>query len=88
MPEDADKALDWKGHEVCCDDCVHRDLALEQRCQQKHVCVQDRSPSRIEQFFKNNSGLANEFLAHPYFEVRAAAVKQHLPSHVDAERCR
>jgi HEAT repeat protein len=75
MPQAAEKALDWQGQEVCCDGCVHRELIHEQRCQQKHICVQDRSPSRIEQFFKTNPGLANEFLTHPYFEVRAAAAK-------------
>ena len=75
MTHDTEPALDWQGHEVCCDACVHHDLVGEQRCLHKHICVQDRSPSRIEQFFKTNPGLANEFLAHPYFEVRAAAAK-------------
>ena len=71
----AEKALDWQGREVCCAGCVHRELIREDRCRQKHVCVHDRSPSRIEEFFKTNPGLANDFLSHPYFEVRAAAAK-------------
>jgi hypothetical protein len=71
----AEKAMDWQGREVCCTGCVHRELIREQRCRQKHICVHDRSPQRIEQFFKNNPGLANDFLSHPYFEVRAAAAK-------------
>lgn len=71
----AEKAMDWQGREVCCTGCVHRELSREQRCRQKHICVHDRSPQRIEQFFKNNPGLANDFLSHPYFEVRAAAAK-------------
>ncbi len=75
MTHGPETALDWQGREVCCDGCVHRELIHEQRCEQKHICVQDRSPSRIEQFFKTNPGLANEFLTHPYFEVRAAAAK-------------
>ncbi len=70
-----EKALDWQGREVCCTGFVHRELIHEDRCRQKHVCVQDRSPSRIEEFFKTNPGLANDFLSHPYFEVRAAAAK-------------
>jgi|CZKF01.1.fsa_nt_gi hypothetical protein len=70
-----EKALDWQGREVCCTGCVHRELIREERCRQKHVCVQDRSPSRIEEFFKTNPGLANDFLSHSYFEVRAAAAK-------------
>ena len=75
MVHKPDEALDWQGQKLCCDGCVHRELIREDRCRQKHVCVQDRSPSRIDQFFKNNPGFANDFLAHPYFEVRAAAVK-------------
>jgi hypothetical protein len=70
-----EKALDWQGREVCCTGCVHRELIDEDRCRQKHVCVQDRTPWRIEEFFKKNPGLANDFLTHPYFEVRAAAAK-------------
>jgi hypothetical protein len=70
-----EKALDWQGREVCCAGCVHRELIHEDRCRQKHVCVQDRSPTRVGEFFKTNPGLANEFLSHPYFEVRAAAAK-------------
>jgi hypothetical protein len=71
----AEKAMDWQGREVYCTGCVHRELIREQRYRQKHICVHDRSSQRVEQFFKNNPGLANEFLSHPYFEVRAAAVK-------------
>jgi hypothetical protein len=70
-----EKALDWQGREVCCNGCVHRELIHEDRCRQKHICVHDRSPSRIEEFFKTNPSLANDFLSHSYFEVRAAAAK-------------
>jgi HEAT repeat protein len=75
MARKPEKAFDWQGQEVCCSGCVHRELTREDRCRQKHTCVQDRSPVRIEEFFKTNPALANEFLAHPYFEVRAAAAK-------------
>jgi HEAT repeat protein len=75
MVRKPEKAFDWQGREICCSGCVHRELTLEDRCKQKHICVQDRSPLRIEEFFKTNPGLANEFLSHPYFEVRAAAAK-------------
>ena len=43
----AEKALDWQGREVCCTGCVHRELSREDRCRQKHICVHDRSPSRM-----------------------------------------
>ncbi len=75
MARKTDEAVDWKGQKLCCDGCVHRELIREDRCRKKHVCVQDRSPSRIQEFFKSNPGFANEFLSHPYFEVRAAAAK-------------
>jgi hypothetical protein len=75
MVHKPDDALDWQGQKLCCDGCVHSELIREDRCRKKHVCVQDRSPSRIELFFKSNPGLANDFLTHPYFEVRAAAAK-------------
>jgi HEAT repeat protein len=75
MAQGAEKPLDWQGRVICCEGCVHHELAQEDRCHQNHICVQDRSPSRIELFFKTNPGLANEFLSHPYFEVRAAAAK-------------
>jgi len=75
MARKPEKAIDWQGREVCCNGCVHRELTREDRCKEKHTCVQDRSPMRIEEFFKTNPGLANEFLSHPYFEVRAAAAK-------------
>ena len=75
MVHKPDEALDWQGQKLCCDGCVHRELIREDRCRKKHVCVQDRSPSRIDQFFKSNPGFANDFLSHPYFEVRAAAIK-------------
>ncbi|MHB1743211.1 MAG: 4Fe4S-binding leucine-rich repeat protein [Acidobacteriaceae bacterium] len=75
MTRKPDEALDWQGNKLCCDGCVHRELIREDLCRKRHVCVQDRSPSRIAQFFKSNPSLANEFLTHPYFEVRAAAAK-------------
>jgi len=75
MARKPEKAFDWQGREVCCSGCVHRELTREDRCKEKHICVQDRSPLRIEEFFRVNPGLANEFLSHPYFEVRSAAAK-------------
>jgi hypothetical protein len=71
----SEKPLDWQGRELYCGGCVHRELAREERCSQRHVCVLDRSPLRIEEFFKKNPELANEYLTHSYFEVRAAAAK-------------
>ena len=75
MTQIQNEAHDWLGQELCCETCVHRELMGEEKCRQHHVCVEDRSPSRIERFFELNPGLANKFLSHPYFEVRFAAAK-------------
>ena len=83
MTSDIDEAVDWQGNEVNCEACIHRGLAAQGRCVLKHACVQDRYARRIERFFAWNGALANDYLAHPYFEVRAIAAKSadvfHLP---------
>ncbi len=83
MTNDIDEAVDWEGREVACGACPHRELLGSGRCALKHACVNDRYARRIERFFAWNSALANEYLAHPYFEVRALAAKSadvfHLP---------
>ncbi len=75
MTQTHSDARDWQGQELCCESCVCRQLMGENKCFRDHVCVQDSSPSKIEKFFELNPGLANEFLSHPYFEVRFAAAK-------------
>lgn len=69
------KPLDWQGNEVRCDACRHAGLKREGRCALKLVCVMDRSSQGIEAFFSQNPDLSQEYLAHPYFEVRAAAAR-------------
>ena len=75
MTNDIDEAVDWEGREVSCEACPHRDPPGSGRCALKHACVQDRYARRIERFFAWNPALAGEYLAHPYFEVRALAAK-------------
>ena len=41
----------------------------------KHACVHDRYARRIDRFFDWNPSLANDYLEHPHFEVRAIAAK-------------
>ena len=83
MTSDIDEAVDWQGNEVDCEACVHRGLAGEGRCVLKRACVRDRYARRVARFFAWNGALANDYLAHPYFEVRALAAKFadvfHLP---------
>ena len=45
------------------------------RCAFMHACVNDRYARRIDRFFAWNPSLANDYLAHPHFEVRAIAAK-------------
>ncbi|MBZ0097343.1 MAG: hypothetical protein K8H75_18470 [Sulfuricella sp.] len=80
---DIDEAMDWQGNELHCADCQNRAISDAGRCQLLHACVQDRYAKRIDRFFEWNPTLAVEYLAHPYFEVRAVAAKHvdvfHLP---------
>lgn len=65
--------LDWTGADLDCTGCeagVHG-----ARCQRGHACVQDRYAKRIDRFFRWNPALSNQFLHHPYFEVRAIACR-------------
>ena len=75
MTADIDEAIDWQGNEIACDACDNRALLGEGRCQMKHACVNDRYARRIDRFFDWNPSLANGFLNHPHFEVRAIAAK-------------
>ncbi|HWJ20210.1 MAG TPA: 4Fe4S-binding leucine-rich repeat protein, partial [Geobacterales bacterium] len=72
---DIDEAIDWLGGAIFCDGCAHQDLLAADRCQPKHACVHDRYARRIDRFFDWNRDLANQYLDHPYFEVRAIATK-------------
>ena len=73
--DDIDEARDWRGDEIDCAACSHQDLTNTERCRLKHACVHDRYARRIDRFFDWNPELANSYLAHPHFEVRAIAAK-------------
>lgn len=75
MTDDIDEAIDWQGREIDCASCAHRDLLDEGRCKLKHACVHDRYARRIDRFFNWNAALANSYVTHPHFEVRAIAAK-------------
>ncbi|NEL90763.1 LRV FeS4 cluster domain-containing protein, partial [Escherichia coli] len=44
-------------------------------CRLRHACVHDRYARRIDRFFNWNPALANDYVKHPHFEVRAIAAK-------------
>ena len=76
---DMDEALDWLGRPVDCKTCRYADRLAEGKCQPLKACVHDRYAKRIQRFFQWNEDLAVENLDHPYFEVRAIAVR-HAPA--------
>lgn len=79
-------ATDWQGQALACADCAQMGRSST-RCELAKACVHDRYARRIDRFFAWNPALAKEFLAHPYFEVRAVAAKHvevfYLPRMID-----
>ena len=73
-------AQDWQGQPISahtCSQCAHAELRLhpQQPCEPARSCVHDVYARRIDRFFRHHPALANGHLAHPYFEVRAIAVR-------------
>ncbi|MCP3380532.1 LRV FeS4 cluster domain-containing protein [Bradyrhizobium sp. CCGUVB4N] len=75
MSEDIGKARNWQGNQINCACCAHIALNRNGCCQLKHACVNDRYAGRIDCFFERNPSLADAYLAHPHFEVRAIAAR-------------
>ena len=75
MTDDIDEAVDWQGRAVNCTGCAHQALNRAGGCRLKHACVNDRYARRIDRFFNWNPGLADSYVGHPHFEVRAIAAK-------------
>lgn len=65
--------VDWQGGALDCGPCPVRTSGA--RCSRGHACVHDRYAKRIDRFFKWNPALGNDYLEHPYFEVRAIACR-------------
>ena len=66
--------VDWQGHDLSCTQCPTRGSGV--RCELGHACVQDRYAKRVDRFFKWNPQVSNQYLSHPYFEVRAIACRR------------
>jgi hypothetical protein len=75
MTTDIVEARDWLGCIVDCSACSHGALNASGGCTLRHACVRDRYAPRVDRFFSRNSALANGYVEHPYFEVRAVAAK-------------
>lgn len=67
--------LDWEGRPIDCGLCPYQSLQDLGQCAWGRSCVQDRYARRIDRFMRWNPKLANGLLTHPYFEVRAIAVR-------------
>lgn len=58
-----------------CAACQHHAQRANGSCEPGRCCMQDVSAHRIDHFFRTHPPLANPHLQHPYFEVRAIAVR-------------
>ena len=70
--------MDWQGVPITaatCATCPHAALQREGGCTPGRSCMQDVYARRIDRFFRTHRALANDHLAHPYFEVRAIAAR-------------
>lgn len=76
-------SLDWQGGAIHCAACPHDTLRTQGDCEPGRACVQDAYARRIGRFFHQHPQLADQHLAHPYFEVRAIAAR-----HADVFRLR
>ncbi|HET9953486.1 MAG TPA: 4Fe4S-binding leucine-rich repeat protein, partial [Polyangiaceae bacterium] len=74
-PEQGPPAVDWQGNPIRCEDCPCHRAEARAQCEPRHACVQDRYALRISRFFTWNPRLADNWLTHPYFEVRAIAAR-------------
>ena len=74
--DDIEDAKTWLGEDVDCRSCDHAvDLLPAGKCQLRRACVNDRYARRIDRFFNWNPALANSYVRHEHFEVRAIAAK-------------
>ena len=68
-------SLDWLGQPIRCRECDHVALNREGLCRKGAACVRDRRARRVDGFFRKHPELANDYLEHSYFEVRAVAAR-------------
>ncbi|EIZ77328.1 LRV FeS4 cluster domain-containing protein [Novosphingobium sp. Rr 2-17] len=85
--DDIERALDWRGKVIRCRECDHSALNREGLCAKGKSCIRDRRARRVDRFLRENLTLADSYLDHPYFEVRACAAQYasvfHLPPLLD-----
>ena len=75
MDDDLGAALDWTGKPIRCRECDHLSMNRQGLCAKGRACIRDRRARRVDRFLRGNLELADDYLEHPYFEVRAGAVR-------------
>lgn len=65
----------FEGQPISCAACPLTSQHGELRCVIGYSCREDRYAPRVIRFFREHPELASDSLNHPYFEVRATAVR-------------
>ena len=73
--EDFGLALDWRGRVIKCRECDHFAMNNAGLCAKGKACIRDRRARRVDRFLGEHRELADSYLDHPYFEVRACAAQ-------------
>lgn len=75
-----DEAIDWQGAAISCDSRAHVAMRTNDRRRLEPACVHDRYARRIDRVSDWNRHIADAYVGHPHFEVRAiAAMHASLP---------
>lgn len=60
---------------IDCKTCSHRELLAEGKCEPGEICLSAQSGRQIDRFFRRNPQFAQNYLADPFWERRAIAVR-------------
>lgn len=73
--DEAGQAIDWRGLAIRCRECDHFAMNTAGLCARGRACIRDRRARRVDRFLGEHRELADGYLNHPYFEVRACAAQ-------------
>jgi hypothetical protein len=73
--DDFGQTLDWRGRPIKCRECDHSAMNSAGLCAKGKACIRDRRARRVDRFLAEHRDLADGYLDHPYFEVRACAAQ-------------
>jgi hypothetical protein len=75
LDDEFGQALDWRGRVIKCRECDHFAMNSAGLCAKGKACIRDRRARRVDRFLGEHRELADSYLDHPYFEVRACAAQ-------------